>query len=255
MKTKNSHLLCFLVLMLILSMNTYAQQIMLNGKITYERKYNLLKDLEEQNEGEEDNVWFSQMKKTLPKYKIDLFELTFSKKQSVYNTFQEDENPTLRWYKTITEVSQKTLFDSDSTWANRTVYDKTYLIADSISKPVWKLTGEYREIAGYTCRRATTILYDSVYVIAFYTDDIPVSGGPEFFSSLPGMILGVVIPRMHTTIFATKVNSAVLTEADFVFKSKKKAVKVNREGYRNDLSSNTEQWGKYGNRFVLKALF
>lgn len=255
MKTKNSHLLLCFVLMLVLSGYAHAQQIMLNGKITYERKYSLLKDLEEQNKDEEDNVWFEQIKKNLPKYKIDLFELTFSKKQAVYNTLQEDENPMLRWYKTITEVSQKTVFDSDSTWANRTVYDKTYLIADSISKPIWKLTGEYREIAGHTCRRATTILYDSVYVIAFYTDAIPVSGGPEFFSGLPGMVLGVVIPRMHTTIFATKVNTAVLTEADFVFKSKKKAVKVNREGYRNDLSSNTEQWGKYGNRFVLKALF
>lgn len=255
MKTKNSHLLLCLVLMFALNGIAQAQQIMLNGKITFERKYNLLRDLEEQNADEEDNVWFEQMKKSLPKYKTDLFELTFSKKQAVYNTLQEDENPALRWYKTITEVSQKTVFDSDSTWANRTVYDKTYLIADSISKPIWKLTGEYREIAGYTCRRATTILYDSVYVIAFYTDAIPLSGGPEFFSGLPGMIMGVVIPRMHTTIFATKVNTAVLTEADFVFKSKKKAVKVNREGYRNDLSSNTEQWGKYGNRFVLKALF
>jgi GLPGLI family protein len=255
MKTKNSYLLLCFVLMLVLSGFTHAQQIMLNGKITYERKYNLLKDLEEQNKDDDDNVWFEQMKKNLPKYKIDLFELTFSKKQSVYNTLQEDENPMLRWYKTITDVSQKTVFESDSTWANRTVYDKMYLIADSISKPIWKLTGEYREIAGHTCRRATTILYDSVYVIAFYTDAIPVSGGPEFFSGLPGMVLGVVIPRMHTTIFATKVNTAVLTEADFVFKSKKKAIRVSREGYRLDLSSNTEQWGKYGNRFVLKALF
>ena len=255
MKANNNHLLICFMLMLVGCFTVRAQQIMLNGKITYERKYNLLKDLEEQNADEEDNVWFEQMKKSLPKYKIDLFELTFSKKQSVYNTLQEDENPALRWYKTITEVSQKTVFESDSTWANRTVYDKTYLIADSISKPVWKLTGEYREIAGFTCRKATTIIYDSVYVIAFYTDAIPLSGGPDFFAGLPGMILGVAIPRMHTTIFAIKVNTAVLTEADFVFKSKKKAVKVNREGYRMDLSSNTEQWGKYGNRFVLKALF
>jgi GLPGLI family protein len=255
MKANNNHLLICFMLMLVGCFTVRAQQIMLNGKIIYERKYNLLKDLEEQNADEEDNVWFEQMKKSLPKYKIDLFELTFSKKQSVYNTLQEDENPALRWYKTITEVSQKTVFESDSTWANRTIYDKTYLIADSISKPVWKLTGEYREIAGFTCRKATTIIYDSVYVIAFYTDAIPLSGGPDFFAGLPGMILGVAIPRMHTTIFAIKVNTAVLTEADFVFKSKKKAVKVNREGYRMDLSSNTEQWGKYGNRFVLKALF
>jgi GLPGLI family protein len=255
MKTKNSHLLLCFVLMIVLSGFAHAQQILLNGKITYERKYSIIKDLEEQNADDEENVWFEQMKKNLPKYKIDFFELTFSKKLLIYNTLQEDENPMLRWYKTITDVSQKTIFESDSSWANRTVYDKTYLVADSISKPIWKLTGEYREIAGFTCRKATAIVYDSVYVIAFYTDAIPLSGGPDLFAGLPGMILGVAMPRMHTTIFATKINTATLTEDDFVFKTPKKALKVNREGYRTDLSTNTERWGKYGNRFVLKAMF
>ena len=255
MKIKNKRVLFGLSVTLFLLQEVSAQQIMLNGKITYERKYSIIKDLEEQNADEEENTWFEQMKKNLPKYKIDFFELTFSKKQLIYNTLQEDENPMLRWYKTITDVTQKTIFDCDSSWANRTVYDKTYLVSDSISKPIWKLTGEYREIAGFTCRKATTIIFDSVYVIAFYTDAIPLSGGPDFFAGLPGMILGVAIPRLHTTIFATNINTAALTEEDFVFKTPKKALKVNREGYRKDLSTNTERWGKYGNRFVLKALF
>lgn len=43
--------------------------------------------------------------------------------------------------------------------------------------------------------------------ICFYTDDILVTGGPEGIHGLPGLILGVGIPRLHTTWFATKVET------------------------------------------------
>lgn len=249
----NKFIVIFLSCFLLSTAN--GQQLMLNGKIQFERKFNALKSLEEDNDDEDDNEWLAQMKKTMPRYKVDQFQLTFSPNKTLYQTLQEDENPVFKWQKTVTDISQLTLFDKDSTWANRTVFDKVYQVADSISKPEWKLTGEYREIAGYNCRRATTILYDSVFIIAFYTDAIPVSGGPELFAGLPGMIMGVVIPRMHTTIFATKVEGATLIDADFTFKTPRKAIKVNREGYRKDLNESTNDWGKYGLRFVLKALF
>ncbi len=234
----------------------FAQQPLLSGRITFEKNFSVIKAMDaDKDEDDEDNTWYIEMRKKLPKYKTDIFQLNFNVKQTLYTTLLEDENPLLRWHKTITELSQKTVFEKDSTWANRTVYDKTYLVADSISEPVWKLTGEYREIAGFNCRRATTILYDSVYVIAFFTDAIPLPGGPDLFAGLPGMILGVVIPRMHTTIFATKVEAAALTDADFIIKFPRKPNLVNREGYRKDLSGNIERWGSYGNKFVLKALF
>jgi GLPGLI family protein len=46
---------------------------------------------------------------------------------------------------------------------------------------------------------------DSVYVFAFYTDEIMISGGPCSISGLPGMILGLTIPRLYTSFIATKV--------------------------------------------------
>ena len=42
----------------------------------------------------------------------------------------------------------------------------------------WKFTDEYRNILGYDCRRVNGIMQDSVYIVAFYTPQIPVSGGP-----------------------------------------------------------------------------
>ena len=79
-------------------------------------------------------------------------------------------------------------------------------IQDSIMPVKWKITNEYREIAGYSCRRANGVVLDSVYVVAFYTDQIPTSAGPGTVHGLPGMILGLVVPEQHYNIYATKVD-------------------------------------------------
>ena len=47
-----------------------------------------------------------------------------------------------------------------------------------------------------------------MYIIAFYAENITVSGGPEQFNGLPGMILGVVIPRLHVSYYAQNVETS-----------------------------------------------
>ncbi len=89
--------------------------------------------------------------------------------------------------------------------SSKQVFEEKYLVRDSTGKIKWKITGETREIAGFNCRKAVGRICDSVYVTAFYTDEIISTGGPESFNGLPGMILGIAIPRLHTTWFATKV--------------------------------------------------
>lgn len=79
------------------------------------------------------------------------------------------------------------------------------MLTDSLRKIRWKITDETREVAGYQCRRANALILDSVYVVAFYTDEIHVSGGPELFSGLPGMILEVALPHDNVIWRATKV--------------------------------------------------
>src|SRR5690606_20869137 len=88
------------------------------------------------------------------------------------------------------------------------------IIKDCIKKIKWKITDEYREIAGYNCRRANGLTQDSVYVVAYYTVEIPVDGGPESIHGLPGMILGMVVPSQHVSYFATKVELTGGTELD-----------------------------------------
>lgn len=83
--------------------------------------------------------------------------------------------------------------------------DEKIIIKDSLQDVTWRFTDEFRTIAGYECRRVNGATKDSLYVIAFYSEEIPVSGGPVLIGGLPGMILGLVIPEMHINYWATEV--------------------------------------------------
>lgn len=93
--------------------------------------------------------------------------------------------------------------------------DDKYILKDSLAEVTWRFTDEYRNIAGFECRRVNGATRDSLYLVAFYTDQIPVSGGPALSHGLPGMILGLAIPEMHIQYWATNVayhNESVPTD-------------------------------------------
>ena len=83
--------------------------------------------------------------------------------------------------------------------------DEKYIIVDSLESITWRFTDEYRNIAGYECRRVNGATKDSLYLVAFYTDQIPLSAGPALVNGLPGMVLGLIIPEMHIQYWATQV--------------------------------------------------
>ncbi len=87
--------------------------------------------------------------------------------------------------------------------------DEKYLLKDSLQNITWRFTDEYRNIAGYECRRVNGATADSLYIVAFYTDQIPLSGGPVLVNGLPGMILGLAIPEMHINYWARQVDFTV----------------------------------------------
>jgi GLPGLI family protein len=236
----------------LLSITLRAQKVILQGKITYERKENLHKQIEEDSK-----QWFNQIKNQMPKYRVDYMQLSFNNNQSLYTLLKEEENKLISsyyWRIAFDNVVMKVLKNNRIT-QQKTVYEKIYLIEDSIPQYEWKITGEYREIAGYSCRKATTILYDSMYVIAFYTEEIPVSSGPESFSGLPGMILGVVIPMIHYTFFAISVEGVPVREEDLAFKWNKKSQSINQEAMLKELDAAMKDWGKYGRKNYWKVVF
>lgn len=118
---------------------------------------------------------------------------------------------------------QGTLYQDLSKSVSKSQFDlhgSPVLIEDSLVNVKWKITNEYRNIAGYDCRRANGVTLDSVYVVAFFTDQIPTTAGPGAVHGLPGMILGLVVPEQHYNIYATKVEFAQPTLASVTVKKK-----------------------------------
>jgi GLPGLI family protein len=126
--------------------------------------------------------------------------LLFKPEQSVSSTNSFNNNPVVTQNNIVfTDVEAK------KSITQKNVIGTKYLVKDNIPKIRWKITNDTREIAGYICKRANGIILDSIYVVAFYTGDIPVSGGPESFGGLPGMILQLTLPHENITWSATKV--------------------------------------------------
>ncbi len=132
--------------------------------------------------------------------------------------------------------------------AQKKVFENTYLISDTSRNIKWKITNDFRTIAGFDCRKAVGTIMDSLYIIAFYTDNIIVPGGPESFSGLPGMIMGIAIPRLHYTLFATKIELDEIKPADLIPPAKGK--KVTYAQLREQLSPIMKDWGKTGKRNI-----
>ncbi|WP_104383712.1 GLPGLI family protein [Sphingobacterium sp. HMA12] len=83
--------------------------------------------------------------------------------------------------------------------------DEKYLLSETLDSITWRFTEEFRNIAGVNCRRVNGATKDSLYLIAYYAEEIPVSAGPALSHGLPGMILGLVIPEMHIQYWATNI--------------------------------------------------
>lgn len=115
------------------------------------------------------------------------------------------------------------------------------MVEDSLRNAAWKITNDFRQIAGFNCRRATTIIMDSIFVVAFYTDEIMIPGGPESFNGLPGMILGLVINRLHTTWYATKVKGTGVDDKDIA--PPKSGRKTDNKKLLEILKSSMKVWG------------
>ena len=82
--------------------------------------------------------------------------------------------------------------------------------------------------------------------MAFYTDEILVKGGPESFNGLPGMIMGIAVPRLSMTLFATKIelNNA---GTPLNIPIEKKPNYVRRKEVVSEVATGTKQWGKQSN--------
>lgn len=197
-----------------------------------------------------DPQWFEQIKDRLPKNVVSYHEFTGDTTRSVYKPGREVPIDPRHWFRPVADKNVVyTDYKAGRTIAQKPVYEETFLVEDSLSKIKWRLTADTRTIAGYECRKAVGILDDTVAVFAFYTDEILISGGPEGIAGLPGMILGVGVPRLHTTWFATKVEVFDVDMKAVVPATKGK--KMDRATMMKSLDKVLREWGSYGSKLIV----
>lgn len=234
------------IVLLVFETGVSAQSTFIySGRIQYERKVNQHLNLDD------DSEWMLEMKKQIPKFVTDVFELDFSSDVSVYKLARENQDNKYMWggRPSTTDIIIQN-HTSRQLSIQRDIFEQTYLLQDSLRNLQWRITEEKREIAGFDCRKAVTRICDSVYVVAFYTDQIPVSSGPESFGNLPGMILGLAVPRLSITWFATRVELTTPTAQKL--QPTLKGKKTNWVKYNADLQKAMKDWGKDGAQNIWK---
>ena len=191
-----------------------------------------------------------RFKSQIPKFVTNYFNLSFTTTQAKYEPGREPEEVVkLPWGKPQgADNVVYSNFPKQEVVASKQVFEQRYLIQDSLRKLDWRITGEIRTIENFKCRKAVAVMLDSVYVVAFYTDDIAVSGGPEMFSGLPGMILELAIPRLYTTWVATKIETISIPETALTVPDKGK--KTTEKELQKTLISTMKDWGDMGQRSI-----
>ncbi|PST85125.1 GLPGLI family protein [Pedobacter yulinensis] len=232
------------------------------GTIEFEKKVNMYAKIKARINKDNESFMqqaFDQYKRTQPQFKTFKTKLSFSKAQSLFSPIaSDDDSKGNGFFGEDPSINMKNLiltdFNTGTSSSLKKIFEEQYLVKDSIRKINWKITDETRQIAGYDCRRANALVMDSIYVVAFYCDQIPVSGGPESFTGLPGMILGLALPHDNTSWFATKVTDAAVAEKDLVLTLPKKVKAVDNKGLKAALESGMKDWGEYGKPIVKAAL-
>jgi GLPGLI family protein len=230
--------------------NLQAQQFINKAVIEYEVKANIKKTMG-------NNSFAEMMKENLPTFKTGYYTFTFADNKSIYKFDHWDPLVKVPQFLKQSDEDNVWYFDYTAGKINmqKNVYGSNFNVEDSMPALQWKLTNESRVIAGFNCRKAVAKMFDSVYVFAFYTDEIIIPGGPCSINGLPGMILGVTIPRLFTSWIATKIMvnkvdesliKAVAAKKIFNFKSLKSTINDRmKDWYDGDDAESKQQKDRF----------
>lgn len=174
---------------LLLSSCFTLQAQMREGRVVYERKFNMHIDLPDDN-----------MKGIVPEFNVSKVELLFTGDESIWRNVPEEADirdeagkdtygPVIRMnFGGTDDVTYKNYKDEKMV-QQREMGPKKYIIEDSFPHQVWKLESDTLSIAGHLCKKATTHNQQNAPIVAWYAEDIQSSSGPEVYGGLPGLIL------------------------------------------------------------------
>ena len=219
----------------LISISTSIAAQMKEGKISYERKINMHRNLPD-----------PQMKSMIPEFRTDKFELIFNEAVSLFRSVVDDEAPDpfanagggggggmrmnfrMPTANTYTDLAKQTQYEE------RAFFEKEFLIIDSLKQYKWKLSEETKTIAKQLCKKATTMISapqirmrvsmggggnntdttantprapKETELVVWYAENIPVSFGPDNYSGLPGVIMEIDQDNGATVTTAVEVST------------------------------------------------
>ncbi len=223
-------------LVLLSTTALFAQ--MKEGKIVYERKINMWRMITD-----------PEMRTRVPEFRTANFELLFNDKASLFRSVPDDEAPDpfannggdrggQRFNFRMPETTTYIDLASQMQYESRPMFEKTFLVVDSLKPLKWKISEETKTIAKHLCKKATTtvaaqmvrmggirmgrnnaattdsakkadapIVPKETEVVVWYTEDIAASVGPEVYTGLPGAILEVDMDNGSNVTTATEVTA------------------------------------------------
>ena len=200
----------------------FAQQK--EGKVIYDRTVQLQFSFQGMPGG---------MEQQMPSSRTDKFELLFGNNQSLWKQAEKDNDEDAAFtgengahIRMVIAGSDDVLYSNFETGKKvekREMFDKTFIIDDSLRPLKWKMTGETKSILNHNCMKAMATqvrqtmrmtmdngkmerkeISDTSAIIAWFTTDIPVSAGPaEYQGQLPGLILEMDINNSKQIFKAT----------------------------------------------------
>ena len=230
-------------IIILTTISANAQQFINSGMIEYEVRVNNHRMFG-------DGLFAEMFKDKMPNFSTTYYHLTFNDNKTIYKFDRLNDKDKLPWGSNNAEDNLwYNDFNSNTRVNQKSVFGEIYILSDSSLKLDWKLMpNETREIAGFICRKAQAVIFDSVYIFAFYTDEITVSGGPMGIHGLPGMIMGITIPRMFTSWIATKLQiNGVNTN---IIAAPTKGKKKQATELEASVKKATKDWGTWGQQSV-----
>jgi GLPGLI family protein len=223
------------LLIALTTLTTSATAQMKEGKISYERKINMHRNLPD-----------PQMKSMIPEFRTDKFELIFNENASLFRSVVDDEAPDpfanaggggggggMRMSFRMPTANTYTDIAKQMQYEERAFFEKEFLIIDSLKQYKWKLSEETKTIAKQLCKKATTMITapqmrmrvsigggnntdttantprapKETELVVWYAENIPVSFGPDNYSGLPGVIMELDQDNGATVTTAVEVSA------------------------------------------------
>jgi len=254
------------LLVLSVCLCSFSQQK--EGRVVYERILQMQIRINDGND----------MDHNLPQTRTDKFELLFGNNQSLWQVSDEEtppeEGPTggvqIRMFGGGTDDISFYDFTNGTSIEQREMFDKKFIISDSIKKLGWKLSGETKTILNHVCQKATSQrigtrtmmnmdngkmerkeVSDTSHIIAWFTTDIPIAAGPaEYQNQLPGLILEIDINNGRQVFKAVEISAKTDIAAIKPPRSGKKVTRNEFQKETQKMMDEMEKNNQGGNRTI-----